>query len=125
MKRYARTVKSGERPLMVCTRDTGIFSVAVEESMCPPIWKSARGRVVDITSRLGYRIPFLKAGIAVLRRGKRRASHAKKRHQPETKANCMIVSVIGLGKALSIDFEEVLVKAELRYQTRQRIWNSP
>ena len=36
-KRYARTVKSGERPLIVWTRDTGIFSVAVEERICPPI----------------------------------------------------------------------------------------
>lgn len=68
-------------------------------------------------------MPFLSAGTAVFRRGKMRASHAKKRHQPETKANCMIVSVIGLGKALSIDFEEVLVKAELKYQMRQRIWD--
>jgi len=33
----------------------------------------------------------------------------------------MRVKVTGLGKALRIDFEEVLVKAELRYQIRQRI----
>ena len=65
-------------------------------------------------------MPFRRAGIAVFRRGNRRASHARKRHQPETKANCMIVSVIGLGKALRMDLEDVLVKAELKYQTRHR-----
>lgn len=64
-------------------------------------------------------MPFFKAGMAVCRRGKRRARDAKNRHHPETKANCIIVRVIGLGKALSMDLEEVLVKAELRYQIRQ------
>ena len=65
-------------------------------------------------------MPFRRAGIAVFRRGNILASHARKRHQPETKANCIIVSVIGLGKALRMDLEDVLVKAELKYQTRQR-----
>ena len=75
--------------------------------------------VAVITSRLGYRIPFLSAGMAVLRRGKRRASNAKHKHHPETRANCIIVRVIGLGKALRMDLEEVLVRAELKYQIRQ------
>ncbi len=65
-------------------------------------------------------MPFFNDGMAVCRRGKRRASDAKNRHHPETKANCIIVSVIGLGKALSMDLEEVLVNAELKYQIRQR-----
>lgn len=37
MKRYARTVKRGESPLIVWTNDTGIFAVAVEERRWPPI----------------------------------------------------------------------------------------
>ena len=77
--------------------------------------------VVVITSRLGYRMPFLKAGMVVFKRGKSRARYAKKRHQPETKANCMMVRVIGLGKAFRIDLEDVFVNAELKYQTRHRI----
>ena len=101
------------------TRDTGIFSVAVGDRMCPPIWKRARGIVVTITSRLGYRMPFFKAGIAICRRGNRRARDAKNRHHPETNANCIIVRVIGLGKALRMDLEEVLVSAELKYQIMQ------
>lgn len=64
-------------------------------------------------------MPFFKAGMVVCSRGKRCARDAKKRHHPETKANCIIVRVIGFGKALSMDLEEVLVKAELKYQTRQ------
>lgn len=65
-------------------------------------------------------MPFLRAGILVLRPGKRVARYAKKRHHPETKANCIMVRVIGFGKALRIDFDEVFVRAELKYQTRQR-----
>ena len=65
-------------------------------------------------------MPFFKAGILALRLGKSVDIYAKNRHHPETKANCMIVRVIGLGKALRIDFDEVLVKAELKYQTRHR-----
>lgn len=75
--------------------------------------------VVVITSRLGYRIPSFSVGMAVFSRGKRRARNAKHRHHPETKANWIIVRVIGLGKALRMVFEEVLVRAELKYQIRQ------
>lgn len=52
-RRYARTVKRGERPLIVWTRETGILAVAVEERRWPPIWKAARGMVVRTTSRVG------------------------------------------------------------------------
>lgn len=65
-------------------------------------------------------MPFFRAGMALFRRGKRRARNAENRHHPETKANCIMVRVIGLGKALRMDLEEVLVRAELKYQTRQR-----
>lgn len=34
----------------------------------------------------------------------------------------MMVNVIGLGKALRMDFEEVLVRAEVRYQITHRTW---
>lgn len=67
-------------------------------------------------------MPFFKAGTRTFRLGNDIARNAKKRHHPETKANCMMVKVIGLGKVLRIDFDEVLVKAELKYQTRHRIW---
>ena len=40
----------------------------------------------------------------------------------DTKANWTRVRVIGLGKAFKIDFDEVFVRAELVYQTRQRIY---
>ena len=60
--------------------------------------------------------------MAVLSRGKRRARNAKHRHHPETNANWIIVRVIGLGKALRMVFEEVLVRAELKYQIRQSTW---
>ncbi len=42
-------------------------------------------------------------------------------HHEDTKANWIRVRVMGLGKTLSMDLEEVLVRAELIYQTRQRI----
>ncbi len=41
-------------------------------------------------------------------------------HQEDTKANWIRVRVIGLGKTLRMDFDEVLVRAELMYQMRQR-----
>lgn len=60
--------------------------------------------------------------MAVFSQGKRRARSAKHRHHPETKANWIMVRVIGLGKALRMVFEEVLVRAELKYQIRQSTW---
>ena len=76
--------------------------------------------MVDITSRLGYLIPFLRAGIFLFKDGKILAKMPKNMHHPETKANWITVKVIGFGKALRIDFEDVLVRAELKYQIRQR-----
>lgn len=51
------------------------------------------------------------------RLGKRCASHANVKHHNETKANCMIVRVIGCGKAFRIDFDDVFVSADVKYQT--------
>lgn len=46
------------------------------------------------------------------------ASQAKKRQKTKTKRNWMTVRVTGIGNALSIAFEEVLVRAELKYQSK-------
>ena len=64
-------------------------------------------------------MPCFRAGIALFRGGKTLARKAKNIHQPETKANCMMVSVIGFGLAFRIDLEDVLVSAELMYHIRQ------
>jgi hypothetical protein len=76
--------------------------------------------VVLITSRLGYRIPFFKAGIALRRHGNKCARYAKNTHQKDTKANWTSVKVIGFGNMLRIDLEEVFVRAELMYQMMHR-----
>jgi len=67
-------------------------------------------------------MPFRSAGIAVLRGGYRWARKEKKMHHEETKANCMSVRVIGLGKAFRIDLEEVFVRADDRYHMRHSIY---
>ena len=41
-------------------------------------------------------------------------------HQEETKTNWIKVRVMGLGKTVRMDFEDVLVRAEEVYHTRQR-----
>ena len=46
-------------------------------------------------------------------------SEARTKHHNETDANWIIVKVAGFGKALRIDFDEVLVKADVMYQTMQ------
>jgi hypothetical protein len=55
--------------------------------------------------------------------GKMVASHEKKMQKEATKANWIRVSVAGLGNALRIAFEDVLVRALDIYQTMQRIYN--
>lgn len=65
-------------------------------------------------------MPFLRAGILLLRDGITAERYTNTRHHIETKANCTIVRVIGFGRAFRIDFDEVFVTAEVRYQTRQR-----
>lgn len=46
-------------------------------------------------------------------------------HQDETHANWITVRVTGCGKALRMVLDEVLVRAELIYQTRQSTWKTP
>lgn len=47
------------------------------------------------------------------------ARNENKTHQEETNANWINVRVTGLGKAFMIDLDEVLVRAEVRYQIIQ------
>ena len=77
-----------------------------------------------MTSRDIGRIPCRKAGTRARKVDDCLASRAKKKHQRETNANCMIVKVIGRGNAFRMDLEEVLVKAELRYQTKQSTFHT-
>ena len=57
-----------------------------------------------------------------MRLGNILASHEKKRQNDATNANCIRVRVAGLGNAFKIDFEEVFVKAEEKYQIIQSIY---
>jgi hypothetical protein len=118
---YAPTVSSGDRPLIVCTRDTGIRDVASALRMWPPIWKQVRGSVAMMSSFDGDRIPYFKNGIVCFKRGNLRAAAASTRHHPETKANCTVVRVTGCGSAVRMAFDDMLVKMEVMYQTPQSI----
>ena len=53
-----------------------------------------------------------------------RARFAKKMHQEDTKANWISVKVTGFGKALRMDLEDVLVRADVRYHMMHRTWFS-
>lgn len=119
--RYARTVKRGDKPLIVCTRETGIFDVAYELNKCPKSWKTERGRAVDRTSQEGARRPFFRAGIALRKGGNTEANQARIKHHVETEANWAMVSVTGRLNALRIDFDEVFVRAEVMYQMIQSV----
>jgi hypothetical protein len=70
-----------------------------------------------MTSYEGLRSPFFSAGTALFKAGNTVAVSVKTRHQKETEANWRIVRVAGLGKAFKIDLEEVLVSADVMYQT--------
>lgn len=118
-KRYARTVNKGERPLIVCTSETGICDVAMELRICPASWKRAKGRAAETTSRDGYRIPFFNAGMEVFSDGKTDDRYERMRHHAETNPNWTIVRVIGFGSVVRISLDDVLVSAEVMYQTTQ------
>ena len=105
---------------MVWTSETGICEVAIELRMCPSNWNPASGRAVMITSRDGGNMPLRRAGIACFNPGKRDEQYVRSRHQNDTKANCMMVRVTGLGSAVNIDLEDVLVTADVMYQMIQR-----
>ena len=83
----------------------------------------ASGSVVLMMSRVGRRMPCLSTGTALCSGEKKRPRVAKAIHQEETQANWITVSVTGCGKTLRIVLEEVLVSAELKYQTIQRTWD--
>lgn len=119
---YAPTVRRGERPLMVWTKETGILLVASALSKCPPIWKHVSGRVAIIRSLDGDRIPYFRNGIVCFMRGYFRARAASSRHQPDTKANWTVVRVTGCGRAVRITLEDMFVKMEVKYQTAHRIY---
>jgi hypothetical protein len=70
----------------------------------------------------GGRMPFFSAGIDLFRMGKTEARYAMMRHQMETDANCTIVNVTGFGNAVNIDFEDVLVNADVMYHAMQSAW---
>lgn len=42
--------------------------------------------------------------------------YTNNKHQKETNANWTMVRVIGIGRAFKIDFEDVFVRAEVKYQ---------
>jgi hypothetical protein len=60
-----------------------------------------------------------KAGTAARSFGKVEESHENKRQYKDTRANCMRVNVAGLSKALSMDLDEVFVRADDQYHITQ------
>lgn len=80
--------------------------------------------MVFMTSTDGFRKPFFRAGIARRREGNRDARDARMEHHIDTKANWMIVRVIGFGRVFRMDLEEVLVRAEVIYQMTQRPYSA-
>lgn len=67
----------------------------------------------------GERIPYFRKGNVCFIRGYFRAKAARTKHQPETKANCTVVRVMGLGRAVRMAFEDMLVKMDVIYQIPQ------
>lgn len=57
-----------------------------------------------------------------MRAGNNVERYASVRHHIETKANWTIVRVIGFGRAFRMDLDDVFVRAEVMYQTRQSIY---
>jgi hypothetical protein len=69
-------------------------------------------------SLLGLLMPFLRTGMALRILGFRLANQDKKRHQKETRKNCMIVSVMGRGRAVRMAFEDVFVRIDAENQAQ-------
>ncbi|KAI5296850.1 hypothetical protein KEM56_005289, partial [Ascosphaera pollenicola] len=116
-KRYASTVNSGDNPLMVCTSETGMAAIDNALKICPASEKHASGSAVMQTSTVGYLIPFFSAGTLCRTIGNRCARYANSKHQNDTNANCISVSVMGRSSALRIDLDEVFVSADVMYHT--------
>ena len=68
-----------------------------------------------MTSQDGFLSPFLNAGIDLFKDGNTEAREADSRHHPDTEANWSTVKVAGLGKAFRIVFEDVFVRADVKY----------
>jgi hypothetical protein len=56
------------------------------------------------------------------KRGYLLARAARNKHQPDTKANCTTVRVMGFGSAVRMALEDVLVEMEVIYHTAHRIY---
>jgi len=56
-------------------------------------------------------------------RGNNDERYTSSRHQTDTKANWIMVKVIGIGRAFKMDFEDVFVRAEVKYQITHKVWN--
>lgn len=67
-------------------------------------------------------MPCLRTGTLCCNHGITVDRYTNTRHQIETNANWTIVSVIGIGKAFRMDLEDVFVRAEVKYHTRQRAY---
>lgn len=63
-----------------------------------------------------------KAGIEVRSFGKTDASHEEVIQYEATMKNCTIVKVAGLSKALRMDLDDVLVRAEDKYHMTHSIY---
>jgi hypothetical protein len=75
-----------------------------------------------MSSRVGGRIPYFNTGIVCFNRGYLRARAARNKHQDDTKANWTTVSVMGLGSAVRMALEDVLVEMEVMYHTPHSIY---
>ncbi len=71
-------------------------------------------------SLLGGLISCLRTGISVRKEWYLRASAAEKKHQDDTKANCIRVRVTGFGKAMRMDLEDVFDMMDVAYQIPHR-----
>lgn len=87
-------------------------AIASELRMCPPIWNAVRGSVATMMSLFGLLIPFFKTGSACRTLPFRLASQDRKKHQKDTRKNCIIVSVIGFGRAVKMAFEDVFERID-------------
>jgi hypothetical protein len=93
--------------------------MASEVRIWPPIIKPVRGSVVMISSLVGLRMPFLKAGMWSFKLGYTLDIQLRNKHHDETQKNCMTVSVTGFGKVFKIWPADVFASMEVRYQMAQ------
>lgn len=96
--------------------------MASDDRICPPIMNPVMGKVVIITDRLGFLMPFFKAGMRRFIHGNCEDSQLRNKHHDDTKANCNMVSVTGLGNARRICFDEVLDMTEAKYHIEKRAY---